>query len=127
MTQISETAAIASIGAAARELRLPTLRAEAETIAGAAAKQRLSHLGFLAEVLSAEVDDRTARRRVRRIAEARFPRLKRLSDFDLDAAANNVTPQVVGSLATGSFIETATPVVFLGDSGTGKSHLLIGT
>ena len=38
-----------------------------------------THLGYLAEVLCAEVDDRgSQRRRSRRISEARFPRLKRL-------------------------------------------------
>ena len=35
---------------------------------------------------AAEVDERDGRRRERRITEARFPRSKRLDDFDLSAA-----------------------------------------
>lgn len=40
-----------------------------------------THLRYLAEVLAAEVDDRTERRRTRRINDANFPRLKRLAAF----------------------------------------------
>jgi DNA replication protein DnaC len=46
----------------------------------AAARERLSHQAYLAEVLTAECDDRDARRRVRCVLEARFPRAKRLED-----------------------------------------------
>jgi hypothetical protein len=51
-----------------------------------AARDRLRRRAHLAEVLDAEVDERDGRRRERRIAEARFPRLKPLDDFDLAAA-----------------------------------------
>lgn len=124
MSGLTESAAEAAIDAASRELHLPTVRAEATSMAEAAAKARLTHRGFLAEVLMAEVDDRAERRRVRRIAEARFPRLKRLDEFD--CSASPVTPTDVATLAAGSFVDGGTPVVLLGDSGTGKSHLLIG-
>jgi hypothetical protein len=85
MNTRSDTAAQAAIGAAARELHLPTVRDEATRLAEIAVRERQSHLGFLAEVLTAEVDERSDRRRTRRIAEAKFPRLKRLSEFNLDA------------------------------------------
>jgi DNA replication protein DnaC len=106
-------------------LHLPTVRQQAGPVADAAARDRVTHRGFLAEVLSAEVDERHARRRQRRIAEARFPRIKRLADFDLRAAPT-VAPATLAALATGAFIDAGEPVVLLGDSGTGKSHLLIG-
>jgi len=70
----TDNAAQAAIGAAARELHLPTVRAEATRLSEIAVRERHTHLGFLAEVLSAEVDDRSERRRVRRINEAKFPR-----------------------------------------------------
>jgi DNA replication protein DnaC len=124
MTRLSEPAAEAAIEAACRELHLPTVRAEAAAMADAATKARLTLRGFLAEVLIAEVDDRAERRRVRRIAEARFPRHKRLAEFD--CSASPVTPTDVAALAAGAFIDKGSPVVLLGDSGTGKSHLLIG-
>lgn len=125
MTAMTDTAAQAAIGAAARELRLPTVRAEASALAEVAQRSRQSYLAFLAEVLSAEVDDRAGRRRQRRVHEAHFPRLKRLADFDLSAAPT-VNPASIATLASGAYMDTGDPVVLLGDSGTGKSHLLIG-
>jgi DNA replication protein DnaC len=122
---LSEPAAEAAIGAACAVLHLPTVRDEAGTLADVAIKERLTHRAYLAEVLSAEVDHRDARRRVRRLVEARFPRLKRLEDFDL-AAAPSVNPATVAALSKGAWIDAGEPVVLIGDSGTGKSHLLIG-
>jgi DNA replication protein DnaC len=120
-----DAAAQASIGAAARELHLPTVRTEATPLAEIALRARQSHLGYLAEVLAAEVDTRTATRRARRIAEARFPRLKRLAEFNVDAVPT-IPAATLGHLAAGHYMDAGEPVVLLGDSGTGKSHLLIG-
>jgi hypothetical protein len=59
------------------------VRQEATRPADVAQRNRLSYLAFLAEILSAEVDDRAGRRRERRVHEAKFPRIKRSADFDL--------------------------------------------
>jgi DNA replication protein DnaC len=125
MSTRTDTAASASIGAAARELHLPTVREEAARLAEIAVRERQSHLGFLAEVLAAEVDDRIDRRRTRRIAEAKFPRLKRLAEYNTDVVPS-IAPAQLATLAGGAWIEAGEPVVLLGDSGTGKTHLLIG-
>lgn len=125
MSARTDTAADAAIAAAAIELHLPTVRAEAGPLADRAAKANLTHRAYLAEVLCAEVDDRAERRHQRRIHEARFPRHKRLEDFD--CSCSPVSPATVAALAEGRFIDAGEPVVFVGDSGTGKSHLLIGT
>ncbi|MFN2506834.1 MAG: IS21-like element helper ATPase IstB [Acidimicrobiales bacterium] len=126
MSALTEEAAEAAIGAACRALHLPTVRTEAAALAAAAAKERLTHRAYLAEVLTSEVDERDARRRARRVVEARFPRVKRLADFDCSAnpAVNSAT---VATLAAGPFIDAGQPLCLIGDSGTGKSHLLIGT
>jgi DNA replication protein DnaC len=124
-TKMTDTAALAAIGAATRELRLPVVRKDASRLSEIAKRSQLTYLSYLAEVLSTEVDERAARRRVRRIAEARFPRLKRLAEFDLDAAPS-VNPATFSLIASLSFLQAGEPVVLLGDSGTGKSHLLIG-
>ena len=122
---VTEQAAALTVEATSRELHLPTVRQQAAALAEAALRERLSHLAYLAEVLSAELDDRDERRRERRIREARFPRLKYLADFDL-AAAPTVDPTMLATLERGEWIAAGQPVVLLGDSGTGKSHLLIG-
>ena len=76
-------------------------------------------------MLSAEIDERSERRRQRLIKEARFPRTKRLADFDL-AAAPTINPATLATLASGNYLDAGEPVVLLGDSGTGKTHLLLG-
>jgi DNA replication protein DnaC len=124
VTALSDPAAEAAIHTACRTLQLPTVRAEAVAMAQAAAKQRLSHKAFLAEVLLAECDERDARRQVRRVKEAKFPRTKRLVDFD-DRALPDLSPATLAHLAEGSWIDNGEPLVLLGDSGTGKTHLLI--
>lgn len=125
MSTRSDQAAQAAIGAAARELRLPTIRAEASRLAEIAARERQSYLVFLAELLAAEVDDRAERRRSRRITEAKFPRMKRLSEFNVDIVPTIEAAQLA-TLASGTYLNAGEPVVLLGDSGTGKTHLLIG-
>jgi DNA replication protein DnaC len=122
---MSDTAATAAIGAATRELRLPIVRTDAGRLAEIAQRTQQSYLGFLAEVLAAEVDERVDRRRQRRIIEARFPRTKRLAGFDYDANPT-VNPATIATLASGAYLDAGEPVVLLGDSGTGKTHLLIG-
>ena len=94
-------------------------------IADAAVKERLTHKAFLAEVLTAELDDRDSRRRIRRVHKAKFPRLKRLEDLDLRQLPGLPAP-LLAALSAGTWIDRGEPVVLLGDSGTGKTHLLIG-
>ena len=124
-TSLTEQAATLAIGAACRSLRLPTVRDQAEALAEAAARDRLTHRAFLAEVLTAELDEREGKRRERRIAEARFPRMKRLADFDL-AAAPTIPPATLAALTRLAWVTVGEPVVLIGDPGTGKSHLLTG-
>jgi DNA replication protein DnaC len=124
MSTMSDTAAQAAIVAASRELQLPTVRAEAARLAEIGIRERQSYLVFLAEVLATEVDERAERRRTRRVAEAKFPRLKRLSEFNLDAVPT-IAPTQLAALASGAYLDAGEPIVLLGDSGTGKTHLLI--
>jgi DNA replication protein DnaC len=113
---------LASLKAACRELRLPSVGARAAGLAEDAIREDISHLGFLQALLETELEDRAERRRARRIADARFPRLKRLEDFSFtDAPAIPVTS--IRELATTAFIDKAENVILLGDSGTGKTHL----
>ena len=122
---LTEEAATAAVEQACRRLRLPTIRAvlkEALTVAG---KEQLSYQGFLAELLLAECDDRDRRSSVRRVKSANFPRNKWLGDFDYDANPN-INQATINTLATGDWIRKGQPLCLIGNSGTGKSHLLIG-
>lgn len=118
-------AALASLDLTTRSLRLPTVKRLGPRLAEEATRRRQGHLDFLASVLSAEVDERDERRRMRRVKDAGFPRTKLLAEFDLDQSPG-VSAALLGALASGAYLERGEPVVLLGDSGTGKSHLLIG-
>ena len=121
---LTEEAAQAAVDTACRRLRLPTIRAVVEEAVAAATKDQLTYSGFLAELLLAEVDDRDRRSTARRVKIAGFPREKYLEDFDYDANPN-INPALVHTLASGDWIRRGEPLCLIGDSGTGKSHLLI--
>lgn len=122
---MTEQAAAAAIDQACRRLRLPTIRGLVDEAAGIAQKEQLSYHGFLAELLLSECDDRDRRSSVRRVKAAGFPRDKWLGDFDFDANPN-INPATINTLATGDWVRKGQPLCLIGDSGTGKSHLLIG-
>jgi DNA replication protein DnaC len=122
---LTDQAADAAVDTACRVLRLPTVRAEFPAIADAAEREHLTYRGFLAELLMAECDDRDRRRSERRAKAAGFPRQKLLKDFDFTANPA-IEPAVIHTLATCDWIRKGLPLCLIGDSGTGKSHLLIG-
>jgi DNA replication protein DnaC len=121
---VTEQAATAAIEQGCRMLRLPTIRDRFTEIAAAAEREQLSYLGFLSELVIAECDDRTRRRAERRVRDAGFPRPKRLEEFSYDANPA-INPAVIGQLATCAWVKAGHPLCLIGDSGTGKSHLLI--
>jgi DNA replication protein DnaC len=121
---LTQQAAEAAVHQACRILRLPTIRSQFGELADAATREQMSYLGFLAELLMAECDDRARRRSERRIKAAAFPRAKSLREFDFDANPT-VDAAVIHTLATCEWVKKGQPMCLIGDSGTGKSHLLI--
>jgi DNA replication protein DnaC len=122
---LTEQAAVAAVDQACRRLRLPTIRAVLDEALSVAGKEQLSYQGFLAELLLAECDDRDRRSSIRRVKSAGFPRDKWLGDFEFDANPN-ISEATINTLAKGDWIRKGSPLCLIGDSGTGKSHLLIG-
>ena len=104
---------MAAIEAGCRTLRLPTIRDRFSEVAAAAGEQ-LTYLGFLAELVMAECDDRTTRRALRRVHDAGFPRPRRLEEFDFTANPA-VNPATIGQLAAGDWIRVGQPLCLIGD------------
>jgi DNA replication protein DnaC len=123
--ELTDQASGAAIEQACKILGLPAVRRRYADIAAAAARQQAGYKGFLAELLSLECDEREERRKIRLVREAAFPRVKRLEDFDF-AANPHVAPALIHTLARGAWVAAGQPLCLIGDSGTGKSHLLIG-
>jgi DNA replication protein DnaC len=122
--QLTTQAADAAIDSACRKLGLPTVRAQAGPLIAQATRTHAPYAAFLAELLIAECEDRDQRATTRRLKAAGFPRQKYLADFD-HAANDQINPATIGQLATCEWIRRGEPVCLIGDSGTGKSHLLI--
>lgn len=121
---LTEEAATTAIDQACRMLRLPTIRGQFAHLAETASREQMSYRGFLAELLLAECDDRARRRSERRIKAAGFPRERSLRAFDYDANSN-IDAATINTLATCEWVRNGHPLCLIGDSGTGKSHLLI--
>ena len=63
------------------------------------------HLQYLAALIVSEVDECSSRRIARRISEARFPRTKRLADFQCEAAPT-VSPAIILTLAAAAYLDS---------------------
>jgi DNA replication protein DnaC len=112
----------ASIGAQCKTLRLPTIAAYFLKIAEQATREGHSHIRYLDALLTAELEEREDRLVSRRLFEAKIPRMRTLDDFDFKVSPISM-PQI-RELAEGSYLERAEPILFLGDTGTGKTHLM---
>ena len=65
-----------------KALKLPTMTAECEKVAGRCAKENADHLSFLLQLCELELLDRERRAAARRLKAAKFPTLKGLDSFD---------------------------------------------
>jgi DNA replication protein DnaC len=125
MSGLDKTVTQQRIEALTTELRLPTVRRIYRQLSQEVAHQGGDYEAYLAAILGEEASDRAARRIERRIKEARFPQVKLLCD--LDYSAESMPPQAqVNELARGQYIRDGANVIALGNSGTGKTHLITG-
>jgi DNA replication protein DnaC len=113
---------IQSIRELCKALRMPTVGSQFAKLGEQAVKENQSHLRYLEVLLAAEVEEREHRTVQRRLKEAHLPRIKTLEDFNFSQSPKVSAPQL-RDLAQGNYIEQAEPVIFLGEAGTGKTHL----
>lgn len=105
-----------------RELKLATIRRELESNLRMARESGLDYAEFQLELTTIERQARTQKRLARRIKEAKFPLIKPLEEFDLNAAPE-LDIRLLRELTTCEFIKERRNVIFIGKSGTGKTHL----
>lgn len=122
---MSRDAVIADlVRADARQLKMPGLARAFEPLARQARGETWSLEEYLHETLQAEVTSRADSAVRQRLAQARFPEVKTLGEFDF-AAADGVDRQALADLARGEWITRGDSVVLAGPIGTGKTHLAI--
>lgn len=112
----------ATIQQYAQQLYLTTVAGQFARLAEEAVKTQQSHLSYLETLLEAEVEERRGRAVTRRIKEARFPAVKTLEEFNFQSAPSISVAQLK-KLSEGDYLERKEPVIFVGETGTGKSHL----
>lgn len=78
---------------------------------------------IILELLKAEATERYIRSIRYRMGQARFPGLKDIDSFDF--TGTSVDENQVRSVYQGDFIEEHTNLIFVGGTGTGKTHLAI--
>ena len=105
-----------------KALKLPTMHTECEKIAARAAQDNADHLAFLLQLCELELIERERKSAERRLKAARFPAHKLLDEFDF-AARPSVNKPLVLELMKGEYLDRRENVLFVGPSGTGKSHL----
>jgi DNA replication protein DnaC len=106
-----------------RPLHLPTVAGQCVSLAESALREHQSYLAYLDALLVAELEEREQHTIQRRLRDAHLPKVKSLEEFDFSQAPL-VSPNQLWELAEGGYIERTEPVVFIGDCGTGKTHLL---
>ena len=115
----------AAIQQYAKQLRLPTLGGQFARLAGEAVKEQQSHLSYLEALLEGEVEERERKAIARRIQEAHLPSVKTLEEFDFRIAPH-IAAALVRNLSEGGYLARKEPVILLGETGTGKTHLATG-
>ena len=105
------------------ELKLYGMRASFDEIAGKGLARRDELYPLIASLIRAERTHRQARSISYRIAGAKFPVLKDIDKFVF--ADTPVDEGQVRELASGAFLDAKRNAIFIGGTGTGKTHLCI--
>lgn len=93
-----------------------------ETDIQMAVKQDWNYEEFLSKLLQSEVEHRNQVNVARKIKHAKFKKRAQLEDFDW-TAKRGITKQQVQDLMTLKWIEQARPLIFIGQTGVGKSFI----
>jgi DNA replication protein DnaC len=107
-----------------KALRLPTVLAECEKVAGRCATENADHLSFLLQLCELELIEREHKAADRRLKAARFPATKTLDGFDFTARPSLNKPLVL-DLVRGDYLARRENILLVGPSGTGKTHMAL--
>jgi len=105
-----------------KALKLSAMISQLEGCLRQARESSEDYAEFLLNLTELEVATRMENGRKRRLRDAKFPLLKPLEVFKFEAAPDLDT-RLIKDLAGGRYIKDARNVIFLGRSGTGKTHL----
>lgn len=105
-----------------KTLKLSTMTRNLKSYLRQAEQEKLSYEEFLLNLTEIEVQVRKENGRKRRLREAKFPLLKPLEAFNFDAAPD-LDARLIKDLSNCEYVNKSRNVIFMGKSGTGKTHL----
>ena len=105
------------------ELRLFGMRAAYDETLATALKRQHEPQRFIGDLLRAEISEKQARSIKYQLAIAKLPLAKDIDDFAFKGTPINEA--LVRTLADGGFLAQQRNTVFIGGTGTGKTHLVI--
>jgi DNA replication protein DnaC len=107
-----------------KQLRLPTILAECEKLAREAAESNQTYEEYLLRLTESEVSTRAANALASRIRQASFPVEKDLDSYDFSASPS-INKQKILELSRCEWIAKHSNTCFIGQPGTGKTHVAI--
>ncbi|PGT80251.1 IS21-like element helper ATPase IstB, partial [Bacillus sp. AFS040349] len=108
-----------------KQLRMPTIHKQYRSLAREAEERNLSYEEYLLALLEVEIEMRDENQKQRRLKQANFPVQKTLDTYDFSLMPSLNRNRFL-TLAKGEFVEKKENILFLGNSGTGKTHLATG-
>ena len=108
-----------------KSLKLSTMIRNLSSHLRQAKQDKLGYDEFLLNLTEVEVQVRKENGRKRRLSEAKFPLQKPLETFDFEAATG-LDARLIKELSSCEYAKKSRNVIFMGKSGTGKTHLATG-
>lgn len=113
---------IETLRAQLKILRLPVAATEIDSVLSR--QKKAVAVGWLSELLERELDARKENALKSRIKSAKFPEITTIDGFDFGFNPE-IDEDAIRRLATLSFVEQNRIALFLGNAGTGKTHIAI--
>lgn len=107
-----------------KALNLPNMVSNIEGLVRQAKETGIGYDEFLLNLTVSELQARAENRLARRIREAKFPFIKPIETFDL-AAVPDLDIRLFRELTREDYIKERRNAIFLGRTGTGKTHMAI--
>lgn len=106
-------------------LKLSAMKRDLESYIRQAEQDKQGYDEFLLNLTEIEVLTRKENGYKRRLAEAKFPLIKPLETFDF-GAAQDLDARLIKELSGCDYVNNSRNIIFMGKSGTGKTHLATG-
>ena len=107
-----------------RDFKLSGIQNSIEERLSFAKEKNLSYTQFLELLLEDEATTRRTNSYKKRYAKAKFLAHKRIEDFDFSFQPS-INKRVINDCLTANFIKEKKNIVFIGNPGTGKTHLAV--